>query len=281
MNILRKSLLGILLVTGVMLNYDTVEARSRIIQVKGSDTILNLSQSIAENYMKENRKERIAVTGGGSGVGISSLINGTTEIAMASRNVKEKELELAKKKGISIKEVVLGFDGITIITNHQNTIKDIDDITLGKIYRGEITNWKELGGDDATIVVLSRDSSSGTHEFFKEHIVRENNTKKDLEYGVKTLYMPSNEAIKQEIKANKYAIGYIGMGYVDDSVETIKVDGVEASIENVSNKSYPIAREVYWYVDENANDNVKKLIDYALSPKGQELVKEEGFVPVK
>lgn len=281
MNIFKKGLLGMLVVTGLLLSANTAEARSKVIQAKGSDTILNVSQSIAENYMKENRKARIAVTGGGSGVGISSLINGTTDIAMASRSIKAKELDQAKEKGLEVREVVLGFDGITIIANHSNPVKDIDDITLGKVFRGEITNWKELGGEDVPIVVLSRDSSSGTHEFFKEHIIRENNTKKDLEYGPKTLYMPSNEAIKQEVKSNKYAIGYIGMGYMDDSVESIKVDGVEASVENVSSKTYPIAREVYWYVDKNADEDINKLVDYALSSKGQELVKEEGFVPVK
>lgn len=281
MNIFKKGLLGMLVVAGLLVSANTAEARSKVIQAKGSDTILNVSQSIAENYMKENRKARIAVTGGGSGVGISALINGTTDIAMASRSIKSKEIEQAKAKGLEVKEVVLGFDGITIIANHANTVKDIDDITLGKVFRGEITNWKELGGDDAPIVVLSRDSSSGTHEFFKEHIIRENNTKKDLEYGPKTLYMPSNEAKKQEVKSNKYAIGYIGMGYMDNSVEAIKVDGIEASVENVASKKYPIAREVYWYVDNNASEDVSNLVDYALSSKGQELVKEEGFVPVK
>ena len=277
MNIFKKGLLGMLVVAGLLVSANTAEARSKVIQAKGSDTILNVSQSIAENYMKENRKARIAVTGGGSGVGISALINGTTDIAMASRSIKSKEIEQAKAKGLEVKEVVLGFDGITIIANHANTVKDIDDITLGKVFRGEITNWKELGGDDAPIVVLSRDSSSGTHEFFKEHIIRENNTKKDLEYGPKTLYMPSNEAIKQEVKSNKY----VGMGYMDNSVEAIKVDGIEASVENVASKKYPIAREVYWYVDNNASEDVSNLVDYALSSKGQELVKEEGFVPVK
>lgn len=281
MNFLKKGLLGALIVVGVMSLGQTAEARSKVIQAKGSDTILNVSQAIAEKYMNENRGARIAVTGGGSGVGISSLINGTTDIAMASRSIKSKEIDQAKAKGLEVREVVLGFDGITIIANHANNVKDIDDLTLGKVFRGEITNWKELGGDDAPIVVLSRDSSSGTHEFFKEHIIRENNTKKDLEYGPKTLYMPSNEAIKQEVKSNKYAIGYIGMGYMDDSVEAIKVDGVEATVANVSSKAYPIAREVYWYVDKNANEDVNKLVDYAISPAGQELVKSEGFVPVK
>lgn len=281
MNILKKGLFSILIVGGMLSASAVAEARSKVIQAKGSDTILNVSQSIAENYMKENRGARIAVTGGGSGVGISSLLNGTTDIAMASRNIKEKEISMAKSKGIDVREVVLGFDGITIVANLTNPVKDIDDITLGKIFRGEITNWKEIGGEDAPIVVLSRDSSSGTHEFFKEHIIRENNTKKELEYGEKTLYMPSNEAIKQEIKVNKNAIGYIGMGYMDSTVESIKVDGVEATPENVSNKTYPIAREVYWYVDKNAEEDINKLVDYALSPKGQGIVKEEGFVPVK
>ena len=281
MKMLKNGLLGMLILGGMLIGSNVAEARSRVIQAKGSDTILNVSQAISENYMKENRKARIAVTGGGSGVGISALINGTTDIAMASRSIKDKEIEQAKAKGLEVKEVVLGFDGITIISNHANPVKDLDDLTLGKVFRGEITNWKELGGEDAPIVVLSRDSSSGTHEFFKEHIIRENNTKKDLEYGPKTLYMPSNEAIKQEVKANKYAIGYIGMGYMDDSVEAIKVDGVEASVENVASKKYPIAREVYWYVDSNASEEVNGLVDYALSSKGQELVKEEGFVPVK
>lgn len=281
MNFLKKGLLGALIVVGVMSLGQTAEARSKVIQAKGSDTILNVSQAIAEKYMNENRGARIAVTGGGSGVGISALINGTTDIAMASRSIKSKEIDQAKAKGLEVREVVLGFDGITIIANHANNVKDIDDLTLGKVFRGEITNWKELGGDDAPIVVLSRDSSSGTHEFFKEHIIRENNTKKDLEYGPKTLYMPSNEAIKQEVKSNKYAIGYIGMGYMDDSVEAIKVDGVEATVANVSSKAYPIAREVYWYVDKNANEDINKLVDYAISPAGQELVKSEGFVPVK
>ena len=257
------------------------EARSKVVQIKGSDTILNASQAIAEKYMSEHKGARIAVTGGGSGVGISALINGTTDIAMASRNIKSKEIDQAKAKGMNVDEIVVGYDGITIIANKTNPVKDIDDKTLGKVFRGEITNWKELGGEDAEIVVLSRDSSSGTHEFFKEHIIREGNSKGTQEYGAKTLYMPSNEAIKQEIKANKYAIGYIGMGYMDSSVEAITVDGVAATPENVLNKTYPIAREVFWYADAAREGEVKGIVDYAVSSEGQEIMKNEGFVPVK
>lgn len=278
---INKLILSALLVVGAMGISKNLEARSSIVQIKGSDTILNASQAIAEKYMGENRKARIAVTGGGSGVGISSLINKTTDIAMASRNIKEKELKLANERGINVDEIVVGYDGITIIANKENPVKDIDDKTLGKVFRGEITNWKELGGEDATIVVLSRDSSSGTHEFFKEHIVRENNSNSKQEYGAKTLYMPSNQAIKQEVVANKYAIGYIGMGYMDNSVESLKVDGVEPTKENILNKSYPIAREVYWYTAKERDGVVKGLVDYAISPQGQAIIEEEGFVPVK
>ena len=278
---INKLILSALLVVGAMGISKNLEARSSIVQIKGSDTILNASQTIAEKYMGENRKARIAVTGGGSGVGISSLINKTTDIAMASRNIKEKELKLANERGINVDEIVVGYDGITIIANKENPVKDIDDKTLGKVFRGEITNWKELGGEDATIVVLSRDSSSGTHEFFKEHIVRENNSNSKQEYGAKTLYMPSNQAIKQEVIANKYAIGYIGMGYMDNSVESLKVDGVEPTKENILNKSYPIAREVYWYTAKERDGVVKGLVDYAISPQGQAIIEEEGFVPVK
>lgn len=274
---MKKFLLFTIL--GTMLSNASFAAK--VVQLKGSDTILNVSQSIAESYMQKNPKSRIAVTGGGSGVGISALINGTTDIGMASRNIKEKELKLAESKGVKIKEIVLGHDGITIILNKNNKINNLTHEQLAKVFRGEITNWKELGGEDAKIVVLSRDTSSGTHEFFKEHIIRENNSKPSAEYGKNTLYMPSNEAIKQEVKSNINAIGYIGMGYYDDSVKDITVDSIEPSVANVIDKKYPIAREVYWYINDNGNADVNSLVEFSLSKEGQDIVKSEGFVPVK
>lgn len=255
-------------------------AKSNVLQLKGSDTLLHVSQAITEQYQKET-KTRIAISGGGSGIGISALLNGTTDIAMASRSIKAKEQELAKAKGMKIKETVLGFDGITVIVNKGNHIKNMNTRLLAKVFRGEIKNWKELGGEDAPIVVLSRDSSSGTHEFFKEHIIRERNSKGRQEYRKKTLYLPSNEAIKQEVAKNKNAIGYIGMGYVDSSVHSLEIDGKTASAENILNKSYPISREIYWYSNQNLSENGKSLIQYALSPKGQQIIKQEGFVPIK
>ena len=272
---LRKSIIML----GIVLAGMGAYAKSSVVQIKGSDTILNASQSIVEEYMKTNKKARIAVTGGGSGVGIASLINKTADIAMASRNIKSSEVEALKKEGINVEEVVLGYDGITVIINHGNHIKNLDKKTLAGIFAGEITNWKELGGDDAKIVVLSRDSSSGTHAYFKEEILRGGDSKSVVEYGQDTLYMPSNQAILQEVAKSKYAIGYIGMGYMNDTVDSLAVDGVKPTFETVADKTYPIAREVFWYVDSARDGVTKEVVDFAVSDKGQEIVKEEGFVP--
>ena len=272
---LRKSIIML----GIVLAGMGAYAKSSVVQIKGSDTILNASQSIVEEYMKTNKKARIAVTGGGSGVGIASLINKTADIAMASRNIKSSEVEALKKQGVAVEEIVLGYDGITVIINHNNHIKNLDKKTLAGIFAGEITNWKELGGDDAKIVVLSRDSSSGTHAYFKEEILRGGDSKSVVEYGQDTLYMPSNQAILQEVAKSKYAIGYIGMGYMNDTVDSLAVDGVKPTFETVADKTYPIAREVFWYVDSARDGVTKEVVDFAVSSKGQEIVKEEGFVP--
>lgn len=274
---MKKSFLAGMLILGALFTGCGGAKESKVIQAKGSDTILNVTQGIAEEFMQKNPKAKIAVTGGGSGVGISALLNKTTDIAMASRSMKQSEIDKAKELGIGVEEVVLGFDGITLIVNQNNSVKGLDSVTLGKIFRGEITNWKEVGGDDAKIVALSRDSSSGTHEFFKEHVIR-GGEKNNLEYGPETLYMPSNEAIKQEVKLNKYAIGYIGMGYMDDSVHSLAIDGIAPSKENVSNKTYPIAREVYWYVPSERTGTMKELVDFAISADGQSIVESEGFI---
>lgn len=274
---MKKSFLAGMLILGALFTGCGGAKESKVIQAKGSDTILNVTQGIAEEFMQKNPKAKVAVTGGGSGVGISALLNKTTDIAMASRAMKQSEIDKAKELGIGVEEVVLGFDGITLIVNQNNQVKGLDSVTLGKIFRGEITNWKEVGGDDAKIVALSRDSSSGTHEFFKEHVIR-GGEKNNLEYGPETLYMPSNEAIKQEVKSNKYAIGYIGMGYMDDSVQSLAIDGITPSKENVSNKTYPIAREVYWYVPSERTGTMKELVDFAISNDGQSIVESEGFI---
>ncbi|MGL4404058.1 MAG: phosphate ABC transporter substrate-binding protein [Fusobacteriaceae bacterium] len=277
---MKKSLLLALVAAGFLVGGKAMAA-NKMVQIKGSDTLLNASQYIAEEYMAKNKDARIAVTGGGSGVGLSALQNGTTDIAMASRNIKTTEVANIEKTGIKVDEIVLGFDGITLVTNKANGVKNLTSEQLGKVFRGEIKNWKEVGGIDAEIVLLSRDSSSGTHEFFKEHVVRKGNSKGTEEYAPATLYMPSNEAIKKEVASNKNAIGYLGMGYVDNTTNTLFIDGIPANAENVLSKKYPIAREIFWYTAKDRSGDIKGIVDFALSPEGQNIVKEEGFVPAK
>lgn len=253
----------------------------KMVQVKGSDTILNLGQALAEKSMAVNKGMRISVTGGGSGTGIAALMNKSVEIAQSSRPIKDKEIESAKKIGVNPKEIIVGYDGITIIANKNNPVKNLTTEQLRAIYLGEISNWKEVGGADKQIVVLSRDSSSGTHIFFKEHVIRKGNDKGPEEYRKDTLFLPSNQAIVTEVEKNEGAIGYIGMGYMTKAVDGITVDGIAATVENVANKSYSISRALYWYTNGEPQGDVKLFIDYALSPAGQEIVKKEGFVPVK
>ena len=254
---------------------------NKLVQLKGSDTILSLSQSVAEEFMKVNKKSKISVTGGGSGTGIAAKLNKTIDIALASREMKDAEWAKAKSAGLNLQEITVAYDGITIITNKSNPVKNLTTTKLRDIFMGNIKNWKDLGGADEKIIVLSRDSSSGTHVYFKEHVLRKGNEKGPEEYSSSALFLPSNEALKQQVENSKGAIAYIGMGYMDNSVKEVTVNGVEATLANVKAKKYPISRAVYWYADKTVSGTAKDLISFMLSPKGQEIVKKEGFVPVK
>lgn len=288
-SLLNKGLLvGLLALTGLSLNskksygfFSWGKKKNKVVQLKGSDTILNLSQAVAEEFIKHNDGARVSVTGGGSGTGIAAKLNKTIDIAMASRKIKSKELDKAKKLGIDLKEVIIAFDGITVVVNKENPIKNLTKEQIRKIFIGEVTNWKELGGNDEKIIVLSRDSSSGTHSFFKKDVLRRGDKKAKDEYTDKALFLPSNEALKQEIRSSKGAIAYIGMGYMDDSVKSVDVDGIEATPQNVAAKKYPISRAVYWYINKEIEGTAKDLVDFMLSTDGQKIVAKEGFVPVK
>lgn len=289
MNLKKGIVVGLVALAGITLvNKESYalfgwgkKKKNQVVQLKGSDTILNVSQAVAEEFMKENKGARIAVTGGGSGTGIAAKINKTIDIAMASRQMKSAEMDKAKEAGLDIKELTIGYDGITVVVNPENPVKNLTQGQIRSIFIGEITNWKELGGNDERIIVLSRDSSSGTHAFFKEHVLRKGDKHGTEEYSSSALFLPSNEALKQEVRASKGAIAYIGMGYMDNTVHALSVDGIQASFENVSSKKYPIARGVYWYVDNNLEGTAKDLVDFMMSSKGQALVKKEGFVPAK
>lgn len=256
------------------------------IQIKGSDTMVNLVQAWAEKYMEENPKEFVAVTGGGSGTGLSSLISGTCDIAMSSRNIKEKEISLARQKGVDPYEIKVALDGLAVVVNPKNPVSKLTMEQLAQIFTGRISNWKEVGGDDKKIVILSREVNSGTHVYFKEHVLRKGDPNSKEEFAPTALMLPSSQAIADEVANNPAAIGYYGMGYISTRQKPIFVAKDEKSeyesptIENVVNGRYPISRPLFLYTNGKPQGVVKKFVDYALSKEGQEIVLKTDFVPV-
>jgi phosphate transport system substrate-binding protein len=257
------------------------------IQVKGSDTMVNLGQAWAEKYMERNAGDFVAVTGGGTGTGLSSLISGTCDIAMSSRNIKDRETALAEKKGIHPNEVKVALDGLAVVVNPKNPIDKLTIDQLAGIFTGRIVNWKELGGMDEKIVVLSREVNSGTHVYFKEHVLRKMDPNGKEEFAPGALMLSSSQAIADEVAGNPAAIGYYGMGYISAKQKPISVAKDDKSeyekptIENVLNGKYPISRPLLLYTNGIPAGIVKKFVDFALSKEGQEIVLATDFVPVK
>ncbi len=237
--------------------------------------MVNLANSWAEQFMTDNPDVNIAVKGGGSGNGIAALINGTADFANASREMKPEEIDQAKAKGVNPVETAVARDGIAVIVNPANGVKGLTTDQLGKIYRGEITNWKDVGGADQAIVLLSRDSSSGTYEYFKEAVVG-----KDKNYAKAAKLLPSTQAIVDEAKGNEAAIGYIGVGYETPDVKVLEIDGVAASVATVLDKTYPISRKLYMYSNGDPTGAGKAYVDWILGTEGQKVVEDEGFVPL-
>ena len=256
------------------------------IQVKGSDTMVNLGQAWAEKYMEKNPGSFVAVTGGGSGTGLSSLISGTCDMAMSSRNIKEKETGLAKQKGINPNEIKVALDGLAVIVNPNNPVNRLTTDQLAAIFTGRVTNWKELGGRDEKIVILSREVNSGTHVYFKEHVLRKNDPNSKEEFAPNALMLSSSQAIADEVAGNPAAIGYYGMGYISKKQKPLAIAKDEKSeyeaptIENVVNGKYPISRPLFLYTNGTPDGLVKKFIDFALSKEGQDIVLATDFVPV-
>ncbi len=251
------------------------------IKVKGSDTILPLSQKEAEVYMKKNPGSKITVIGGGSGVGIAAFLDGTTDIAMASRKMKMSEKMKMTDAGKTYKEVVIANDALSVIVNPTNKVSQLTREQLEGIFTGKITNWKDVGGDDEKIIAYSRESSSGTYEFFKEHILSNKN------YGSAILNMPATGAIVQSVSQTKGAIGYIGLAYLEKSVKGLKVSMdkgktfVEPSMATAKNKTYGVVRPLQYYYLTKDEGRVKPFIDFILSDEGQKIVEEVGYVPLK
>ena len=257
------------------------------LQIKGSDTMVNLLQSWAEKYMQKNPGFFAAVTGGGSGTGIASLINGTCDIAASSRNIKEKEVSQAKQSGVVPYETKVALDGLAVVVNPKNSVSRLTIEQIARIFTGRITNWKELGGENKKIVVLSREVNSGTHVYFKEHVLRTGNPNSKEEFSPYALLLSSSQAIADEVATNPSAIGYYGMGYLSPKQKPVLVAKDEKSkymlpiIENVVNGKYPISRPLFLYTNGTPEGPVKKFVDFILSKEGQEIVLETDFVPIK
>lgn len=266
------------------------------LKIAGSDTMVQLGQTLAKTYMEANPDKKISVQGGGSGTGIAALLNGSTDIASASREMKPKEWDQAKAKGLNVKEFVIALDALAVVVHPSNKVSKLTIAQLSDIYSGKITNWKEVGGDDKEILVISRENNSGTHVYFKEHVLRQGKeAKKDdanpdplakLEFGSKVTYGVSSQAIGDQVKSNPAAIGYFGMGWITKDVKPLEV-GKDAkayfapTAANTSSKKYPIARGLQMYLNTASGEKGQKFIDFVMSPAGQKVIKDQDFVPVK
>jgi phosphate transport system substrate-binding protein len=257
------------------------------IQIKGSDTMVNLVQAWAEEFMNRNPGVFVAVTGGGSGTGFAALIGKSCDIAMASRIIKPKEIELAGKKGVHPTEYRVALDGLAVVVNKKNPVNRLTMDQLADIFAGRVKNWKELGGEDANIVVLSREVNSGTHVYFKEHVLKKGDSSSKEEYSPDALLLPSSQAIADEVLQNPDAIGYYGMGYIGKDHQAVSIaqdknsEYVFPTVDAVVSGSYPISRPLFLYVTGDEKPEVKRLIEFILSEEGQALVLTLDFVPLK
>jgi len=250
-------------------------ARAGNIVIKGSTTVLPIAQKVAEAYMKQNPDVKISISGGGSGNGIKALVDGSTDIADSSRFIKQKEVDLAVKNGIYPVPFAVAYDCIVPVVHPGNSIVNITLAQLKDIYMGKVKNWKEIGGPDQPLVVISRDTSSGTYEVWHEKVM-----KKERVYPG-ALLQASNGAICQAVAKNKNAIGYIGLGYLNSDVKALMVNRVAGSEETTLNGTYPISRPLFMFTPGWPQGDVLNFINFVLNPdKGQKYISEAGYVPL-
>jgi phosphate transport system substrate-binding protein len=281
---MTKRMLPLLLVASVFLLTGCPAPngpQNETLTVKGSDTMSDIGKGWAEAYMKAHPEVSIQVTPGGSGVGIASLIDGTTQICQASRAMKDSEKEALKaKRMVDAVETPVALDALSIYVNKENPVKSMTIEQAGKIYRGEITNWKDVGGTPGNIILYGRDNSSGTYDYMKEHVL----AKKD--FSDKYQSLPGTGAVVNAVAQDKNGIGYGGIGFASDIkllsiAKDDKTPPVDPTKENVLNRSYPIARELYWYTAGPPAGAVKALVDFVLSSEGQKIVEDKGFFTIQ
>ena len=245
------------------------------IVIKGSTTVLPIAQKVAEAYMKQHPDVKISISGGGSGNGIKALIDGSTDIADSSRFIKNKEIKLAVERGRYPVPFAVAYDCIVPVVHPSNSVTNITMAQLKDLYMGKTKNWKELGGPDRTVVVISRDTSSGTYEVWSKKVMK----KERVFPGA--LLQASNGAIVQAVANNKNAVGYIGLGYMNDNVKPLMVNRIKGSLETTLNGSYPISRPLYMFTSGWPKGDTLKFINFVVHPqKGQKYVRDAGFVPL-
>ncbi|MEO0293287.1 MAG: phosphate ABC transporter substrate-binding protein [candidate division WOR-3 bacterium] len=270
----KSGIFNLVKVWMVLLGFSGFAASKRI-NITGSTTVLPIAQREAEAFMDLYPDISVSVRGGGSGVGITALIDGRTDIANSSRAIQTKELKIAREKGVNVYANVIARDGIAIVVNPKNPIDSITLEDLKKIYTGEISNWEALGGPSKPIVVISRDFSSGTFEVFKDLVLKGGKVKDDA------LMLASNKAVATTVAETPDAIGYIGLGYISEEVKVLKIDGVFPNKETVQSGKYKLSRALFMYTNGEPKGIIKTFINFVLSREGQRIVEEEGFVPVK
>lgn len=278
----------IIVVTALTLFFTAIPSQAKdAIQIKGSDTMVNLGQAWAEEFNKRHPDVNISITGGGSGTGIAALISGTCDIAESSRAMADKEIKQAIDRGVKPEQDIVALDGIAVVVHPKNLVKNLTLDDLRNIFMGNIDNWQAVGGKNKPIVILSREVNSGTHIFFKEHVLRKGNAKCPEEFSPSALLMPSSQAIADEIANNENAIGYYGMGYINSGHRAIAVAKdssspfVTPTIENVKTDTYPISRPLYMCTNGQPKGAIRDFMDFVHSKDGQDIVKKLDFVPIK
>ena len=285
---LKKALIGFLCL-GFMATGGMLFAQKKMMQIKGSDTLVNLVQILAEEYMAKNPRTPIAVLGGGSGTGIAALINNTCDIANHSRPMKDKEYKQAEDRGVVTRTFIIAIDGLSVIINPDNPVGELGMDQIGAIFRGEIKNWKDVGGPNKAISLYGRQSNSGTFVFFQEHVLGKQDYSADMKR------MNGNAQIVEGVMTDKASIGYVGVGYIVDQKSGkvrpgIKVLNVSRTAGGkaysplnktaVDSGDYPIARPLFQTTNGIPKDAVKAFLEFELSPEGQKIVEKEGFFPI-
>lgn len=263
-------------------------AGDQTIEITGSTTVLPIATAWGVAFNEANPDIDVAVSGGGSGTGIKALIDGITDIAISSREIKKSEIELAEQNDVNPVERAIAWDGIAPIVHPNNPVESLTIEQLSDIYSGEVTNWSEVGVTgmaNDNIVVVSRDSASGTYESWKEMVIQMGGEAADRDYAPAALKKGSNKDVGQTVAQTESAIGYIGLGYIDDTIKTVAVgsggEAVEPTHENVQDGSYPVARKLYMYTNGEPTGTIADFLEWGMTEAGQSLVEEEGFVAVE